>query len=135
MASEQVEALLKLIRDTRKKRNMTQAQVAELLGLSQNGYKNIEIGNTDLKVDMLIQLMQILGIQNDIFNSKVPEPPATETASNLPQKIKSMEDLYGLLSGQLARKSDLDKQGKQLENLQNQMSELQKLLEKLLNKK
>lgn len=54
--------ILLQIKEARKKKGMSQADVAQHLGINQNSYKNIEIGKTELKVKVLFQLIELLDI-------------------------------------------------------------------------
>src|SRR5688500_625437 len=49
-----------LIRDARKHRRMTQAQLAEALGTSQSAINRIEHGHQNLSVDMLSRISEAL---------------------------------------------------------------------------
>ena len=44
------------IRDLREDRDMTQKQIAELLGMSQTGYSKYETGENDIPTAVLIRL-------------------------------------------------------------------------------
>lgn len=50
------------IRFIREKKNLTQEQMANELGLSTNGYANLERGETRLSVDRLEKIATILGV-------------------------------------------------------------------------
>ncbi len=47
------------IRDLREDRDMTQKQVAELLGMSQTGYSKYETGENDIPTRVLILLADL----------------------------------------------------------------------------
>ncbi|URL06790.1 helix-turn-helix domain-containing protein [Avibacterium sp. 21-595] len=51
------------IRDIREDKKITQATMAELLHMSEGGYAKIERGETDLKIDRLANIAQILGVE------------------------------------------------------------------------
>lgn len=53
------------LKQTRKERNLTQEQIAELLGISQKHYSEVERGITSLSVKHLIQISDILSISLD----------------------------------------------------------------------
>lgn len=95
------EAILKIVQQKRKELKISQAYMAEKLGISQSSYGKIENGITELKVDYLFTMIEILDI-GDIFASESSSPPPTEA----PQKIENLEDL----------KSYLDTRLNQLEN-------------------
>jgi len=44
-------------------KNLSQEEVAEKLGYSVNGYSKIERGDTDIKLDKLSKISEILGIE------------------------------------------------------------------------
>ncbi len=44
------------IRDLREDRDLTQTQVAKMLGMSQTGYSKYETGENDIPTQVLIQL-------------------------------------------------------------------------------
>ena len=48
--------MYKRIRDLREDRDMTQRQVAEMLGMSQTGYSKYETGENDIPTTILIKL-------------------------------------------------------------------------------
>lgn len=62
------------LRDMREDNDLTQAQVAEVLGIDQRVYSNYEIGKREIPVHLLIKLSAmyevstdyLLGLKNDI---------------------------------------------------------------------
>ncbi len=48
--------MYKRIRDLREDRDLTQTQVAKMLGMSQTGYSKYETGENDIPTQVLIQL-------------------------------------------------------------------------------
>lgn len=62
------------LRDMREDNDLTQAQVAEVLGIDQRVYSNYEIGKREIPVHLLIKLSKmyevstdyLLGLRNDI---------------------------------------------------------------------
>ncbi|MBE6804390.1 MAG: helix-turn-helix transcriptional regulator [Ruminococcaceae bacterium] len=62
------------LRDMREDNDLTQAQVAEVLGIDQRVYSNYEIGKREIPVHLLIKLAKmyevstdyLLGLKNDI---------------------------------------------------------------------
>ena len=62
------------IRDMREDNNMNQKQIAQLLGIQQNSYSQIESGKNNLQIDHLIKLAKfydtstdyLLGLTNEI---------------------------------------------------------------------
>ena len=47
------------IRDLREDKDMTQTQVAKLLGMSQTGYSKYETGENDIPTTVLIKLAEL----------------------------------------------------------------------------
>jgi transcriptional regulator with XRE-family HTH domain len=58
----EIEKILAHIKNARKEQKISQAQIAEYLGISQNSYKNIELGKTELKVRTMFQIFEFLQI-------------------------------------------------------------------------
>ena len=53
------------IRDLREDRDMTQTQVAKILGMSQTGYSKYETGENDIPTDVLIKLSKLYNTSID----------------------------------------------------------------------
>ena len=53
------------IRDLREDRDMTQKQVAQMLGMSQTGYSKYETGENDIPTPILIKLADFYGTSTD----------------------------------------------------------------------
>lgn len=53
------------IRDLREDHDMTQAQVAKHLNLSQRGYSHLETGNNDISSENLIKLAKLYNVTTD----------------------------------------------------------------------
>ena len=53
------------IRDLREDRNLTQKQIAEMLGMSQTGYSKYETGENDIPTAILIKLADFYGTTTD----------------------------------------------------------------------
>ena len=56
--------MYKRIRDLREDRDLTQTQMAEILGMSQTGYSKYETGENDIPTQILIKLA-------DFYNTSV----------------------------------------------------------------
>jgi len=78
--------ILELIREKRKEKGITQADMAGKLGISQSAYKDIELGKTDLKVRTLQQIADVLGI--NLFSERGGKQEQSLVAVN-PQNIYS----------------------------------------------
>ena len=53
------------IRDLREDRDLTQRQIAEMLGMSQTGYSKYETGENDIPTHILIKLADFYGTSTD----------------------------------------------------------------------
>lgn len=53
------------IRDLREDRDLTQRQVAAMLGMSQTGYSKYETGENDIPTQVLIKLAKFYDITTD----------------------------------------------------------------------
>lgn len=53
------------IRDLREDRDMTQTQVAKMLGMSQTGYSKYETGENDIPTQILIKLSRFYNVSID----------------------------------------------------------------------
>ena len=53
------------IRDLREDRDMTQKEVAEILGMSQTGYSKYETGENDIPTNILIRLARLYNTSID----------------------------------------------------------------------
>ena len=65
----QIKAMGKRIKKVRKKHDMTQEQLAELLGISSDQISNIELGKSACKTDHIFLLTQIFDISADYLFS------------------------------------------------------------------
>lgn len=52
------DSMYKLIRDLREDHDLTQTQIAQILGMSQTGYSKYETGENDIPTAILIQLAE-----------------------------------------------------------------------------
>lgn len=57
--------MYKRIRDLREDSDMTQTQVAKMLGMSQTGYSKYETGENDIPTDVLIKLSKFYNTSID----------------------------------------------------------------------
>ena len=53
------------MRSLREDRDLTQAQLGEILNKSQQGYNHIEAGRAELKIEDLIKLCQFYNVSSD----------------------------------------------------------------------
>ena len=66
--------MYKRIRDLREDRDLTQTQIAKILGLSQTGYSKYETGENDLPTSILIKLSDYYGVSIDYILGMTDEP-------------------------------------------------------------
>lgn len=72
----------------RKQRGMTQAQVAEVAGLSDRTYADIERGSVNMRIESVLKICEALNITpNDIFVESQATAPIGET---LAERIDSL---------------------------------------------
>lgn len=62
------------IRDLREDHDMTQTQVAKILGMSQTGYSKYETGENDLPTTVLIKLSRLYGTSIDYLLNETDQP-------------------------------------------------------------
>lgn len=65
----------KRLREARMEAKLTQQRMADLLGISLNGYQKYEQGETQPPLDTLVSLSHILNVTTDylLCNDKPPE--------------------------------------------------------------
>ena len=62
------------IRDIREDRDLTQAQIGELIQKSQQGYNHIETGRAELKIEDLVTLCRFYNVSADYLIGLINEP-------------------------------------------------------------
>lgn len=71
------------IRDLREDRDLTQTQIAQMLGMSQTGYSKYETGENDLPTQVLIRLADFYDTSVDYLLGRTdvsaPYPPKQAT--------------------------------------------------------
>lgn len=60
------------IRDLREDRDMTQAEIAEILNCTQVCYSNYETGKRDIPTEVLIKLAELHGTSTDYLLGRTP---------------------------------------------------------------
>ncbi len=65
--------MYKRIRDLREDHDMTQAQLARILGMSQTGYSKYETGENDIPTQILIKLADLYGTSIDYMLGRTEE--------------------------------------------------------------
>ncbi len=61
------------IRDLREDKDMTQTQIAKMLGMSQTGYSKYETGENDLPTEVLIKLARFYNTSIDYLLGETEE--------------------------------------------------------------
>lgn len=59
------ETMYRRIRDLRHDHDLTQTQLAKILGMSQTGYSKYETGENDIPTEILIRLSQLYNLNID----------------------------------------------------------------------
>ncbi len=62
------------IRDLREDKDMSQTQIARILGMSQTGYSKYETGENDIPTDILIRLAELHNTSVDYLLGLTDEP-------------------------------------------------------------
>ena len=62
------------IRDLREDRDLTQAQIAKILGMSQPGYAKYETGENDIPTEILIALARFYSTSIDYLLGQTDNP-------------------------------------------------------------
>lgn len=62
------------LRNIREDRDLTQAEIGEVLNKSQQGYNHIEIGRAELKIDDLVALCRFYNLSADYIIGLVDKP-------------------------------------------------------------
>lgn len=66
--------MYKRIRDLREDKDLTQTQVAKVLGMSQTGYSKYETGENDLPSSILIKLADFYNVSVDYILNRTSDP-------------------------------------------------------------
>ncbi len=62
------------LRDLREDRDLTQTQVANMLGMSQTGYSKYETGENDIPTAVLVKLARFYGTSIDYLLGETSDP-------------------------------------------------------------
>ena len=62
------------LRDLREVRDLSQTQVAKMLGMSQTGYSKYETGENDIPTEVLIKLANFYGTSIDYLLDQTRNP-------------------------------------------------------------
>lgn len=70
--------MYKRIRELREDRDMSQTQLARMLGMSQTGYSKYETGENDIPTQILLRLADIYDTSTDYILGRTNSPKAPE---------------------------------------------------------
>lgn len=85
-------AIGKVFKSYRKKQNLTQDQIAEKLDISKKYISRLENGNSGVKLETLINYMNILGIAPNVVFKDLMTNKNVVFQINLSQKISELSD-------------------------------------------
>lgn len=80
----------KILRDFRLRKNLTQEELSEKLGISLKYISRIETGNNGVKTQTLINYMNILGITPNLLYEKFMTDPNVIENIKITEKISSL---------------------------------------------
>ncbi|NJO00376.1 MAG: helix-turn-helix transcriptional regulator [Bacteroidia bacterium] len=117
-----ISALLIKIKQTRKDKGVSQAQMGESLGLSQKGYADIEAGKVSLRLETFMKILSLLEMENPFKEETLPEK---KEQLQLAVKFETLEDLAAYVSNlatkqdmqQMATKQDIEDLKRMIEDL------------------
>lgn len=66
--------MFKRVRDLREDRDLTQTQIAKIIGMSQTGYSKYETGENDLPTAVLIKLARYYNTSIDYILGETDNP-------------------------------------------------------------
>lgn len=66
-------AFSKMIREKRNENGLPIAKIARMMGMSENGYVQIEAGNAAPNIDMLFDLHEILGFEFSDWKQQIKQ--------------------------------------------------------------
>lgn len=85
-------AFLEKLKETRKKRGISQEELAKKLGINKIAYNRIENGKTKLSFERLYELIDILGVDFIYeLENKLPNNIEKEAIKSLENKSKELE--------------------------------------------
>ena len=64
----------KRLRDVREDRDLTQAEIGEIINKTQQGYNHIEAGRAELKIDDLVKLCRYYSLSADYLIGLTSKP-------------------------------------------------------------
>ena len=64
----------KRLRDVREDRDLTQAEIGEIINKTQQGYNHIEAGRAELKIEDLVKLCRYYNLSADYLIGLISKP-------------------------------------------------------------
>lgn len=77
----EVKTMYQRIRDMREDRDMTQAQIAQLLNIHQTTYSDYELGNLNIPIPVIDKLADLFNTSIDYLVDRTDEPKAYPKAT------------------------------------------------------
>lgn len=91
------------LRQLRLSKNLSQANIAFMLNISQNAYSLIESGKTKIDEQRIIQFGKILGVRpSELLTDEIPDPILTAAK----EAYDNNSNLIDLLSEQILKKDE-----------------------------
>lgn len=126
------EHILQIVRNKRKAKGLTQWQVAKELNISQTSYNAIETGQTELRINLLNELMELLEIEpEELLPTKPTTTAPTEEPTVTDLVFINPQDINQSLIDVNQRYGNIEKE---LYQLRQENSEIKTLLQKLFDK-
>lgn len=130
------------IRHLREERQLTQAMMAEKLNLSETGYAKIERGETQVSLDRLPQIAEILNVEFwDLFRSDDGGinignySPSSHISLAFGSNNAVLEAEIKMLKNALEIKNELlDSREREIKSLESRIQSLEKIIEMLETK-
>ncbi|NJO00291.1 MAG: helix-turn-helix transcriptional regulator [Bacteroidia bacterium] len=119
-----IKKVLDKIRNTRKEKGISQAEVGNMLGISQKGYADIENGKNALKVEAFFKILKFLEI--DILQNGSTSADETSLITLNP------DFLVQYIKDDLTEKKNIKEE---IESIKKGQEEIKSLLTKLLDQK
>lgn len=105
------------IKNARKKRNLTQSEMAQKLGITQQTYSSYESGNIRMNAEMFLNIAFLLGmsvehiIEYTAFNESISDKEKKEMLDNMLQSdaettTKAFEMYLAMLQSEAENKTD-----------------------------
>lgn len=101
------DTLGRIIRSVREGKGYSQEYLAEMLDISQSAYANLESGKSNLSVDRLLKVCEILGLDVHELLDRSGQAPTIDNGFSLPEGSYAtvlspeIKQVYGELIGEL----------------------------------